>query len=194
MDVLRHFVLEHPATALVVLIIAAVLLGALWRRTGSAGCRAAAIACLAAAGLLALVAWLVETDRERLARTLETMAEAADEGRPEALVACISPHYESGGQGKDGLADIVRRGLTCVRASAGAPKVNMGRGQATVTQTYRFRPVPGSRLRADQRLPAVEWEGTFGPDADGEWRLRSARALSPRPMLPQEAARYLPGR
>ena len=194
MDLLRHLVFENPATLLVVLIIATVLLGTIWHRTGAKASRAAAATCLAVALLVALLAWLVETDRERLDRTLRTMAEATDEGRPERLVACISPDYRSDGLGKDGLADIVRHGLEYVRASAGAPKVEMGQGEATVTQTYRFRPAPGSDLRTAERFPPVVWEGTFGPDADGEWRLRWARAVSPRVMLPQEAVRYLPGR
>jgi len=194
MDLFRYLVFENPATVVVALILATILLGTVWRRTGSAGCRWTAIACIAAGLMVALLAWLVETDRERLARTLETMARAVDEGRPEALVACISPDYESGGVGKNGLADIVRRGLTYVRARAGTPTVKMAEGEATVTQRYRFRPAPGNHAAVAERRPLVKWEGTFGPDADGQWRLLSARAISPRPMLPQEAARYLPGR
>jgi len=194
MDLLRYFVFENPATLLVVLIIATVILGTIWRRTGAAGCRWAAFTCIAAGLLVALLATLVETDRERLGRTLDTMADAVDEGRPEAFIACISPAYGSRALSKDGLADIVRQGLTYVRASAKAPKVTMGDGEATVTQAYRFRPAPGSPVRVAEQRPRVVWEGTFGPDADGQWRLRAARAISPREMLPQEAARYLPGR
>jgi len=194
MTLLHYLVFDNPAALLVVLVIGAVLLGTIWRRTGAAGCRWAAFTCIAAGVLVTLVAYLVETDRERLDRTLRTMADAVDEGRPEPFIACISPDYEGGALGKDGLADIVRQGLTHVRASAAAPTVRMDDGRATVTQTYRFRPAPGSRTPVAERRPPVVWEGTFGPDADGEWRLRSARAVSPRVMLPQEAARYLPGR
>ncbi|MFO8013784.1 MAG: hypothetical protein R6X20_10825 [Phycisphaerae bacterium] len=194
MDALRYFVFENPATLLVVLLIATVLLGTVWRRTGAKASRAAAGACLAATVLVALLAWLVETDRERLERTLDTMARAADEGRPEAFIERISPDYRTDGQGKEGMADLVRDGLKYVRASAGGATVDMRDGKATVTQTYRFRSAPGQRVNVAERFPRVEWEGTFGPDADGEWRLRSARVLSPRAMLPQEAVRYLPGR
>jgi hypothetical protein len=194
MDALRYFVFENPATLLVVLLIATVLLGTLWRRTGKPAARGAAGVCLAVALLVALLAWLVETDRERLQRTLETMARAADAGRPEAFIERISPDYRSDGLGKEGMADIVRHGLEYVRASAGGHTVRMEDDAATVTQTYRFRAAPGMRAPVADRFPRVEWQGTFGPDADGEWRLRSARVLSPRPMLPQEAVRYLPGR
>ena len=194
MNVFRHFVFENPVTLLIVLIIATVILGTVWRRTGKNAARAAASVCLAAAAIVALVAWFVETDRERLQRTLDTMARAADEGRPEVFIERISPDYRTDGQGKDGLADIVRHGLRYVRASARGATVDMEEDRATVTQTYTFRTAPGMRAPVAERFPRVEWEGTFAPDADGEWRLRSAQVLSPRPMLPQEAVRYLPGR
>ena len=194
MDAIRYFVFENPTTLLVVLIIATILLGTVWRRTGKRGVRAAAFACLLAGALVALLAYLVETDRERLQRTLDTMARAADDGRPEIFIERISPEYRTDGQGKEGLADIVRHGLTHVRASAGMASVDMEENTATVRQTYAFRSAPGKQVAVAEQFPKVEWQGTFGPDGDGEWRLRSARVLAPKSMLPQEAVRYLPGR
>ncbi len=194
MDLIRHLLYENPTTLLVALIIATVVLGTIWRRSGSRGCRWAAVACIAVALGVTLLAWAVETDRERLQATLETMAEALDEGRPGPLIGCISPQYRSDSLNKDGLADIVRRGLKYVRAATEAPQVAMGDGEALVTQASRFRPAPGSRVMLPQPYQRVVWKAVFAPDADGEWRLRSARVVSPREMLPQEAARYLPGR
>jgi len=191
MDLARHLLFENPATALAVLAIAAILLATVWRRTGARGCRLAALACLLAAAVLALAAWLVETDRERLARTLRTMAEAADAGRAEAFIERISPAYDDGTFGKAELADLVRRGLERVRAEAESPAIRMGRGEAVVTQAYRFRPAPGSGAAGLGAFERVVWEGRFAPAPDGEWRLRRAEAVHPRRMPPAEAGRYL---
>jgi len=193
-DLLRHFVYENPTTVLVALIIATVVLGTIWRRTGSAGCRWAALACVTVGLLVTLLAYVVETDRERLQATLRTMAEAIDAGRPDPVIACISPEYRSDSLDKEGLADIVRRGLKYVRAAAEAPRIVMRDREALVTQASRFRPAPGSQVVLPHPYQRIVWEAVFAPDTDGEWRLRSAKVIHPRDMLPQEAARHLPGR
>ncbi|MBL7139293.1 MAG: hypothetical protein ISS74_00125 [Planctomycetes bacterium] len=194
MDLLRHLVFENPTTLLVALAIATVVCGTIWRRRGASGCRLAAVVCVAAGLLVGVLAYTVETDRERLVRTLDVMDRAVDAGRAEAFIACISPAYKSDSLDKDGLANLVRRGLEYVRASAEAPQLAIGDTDAVVTQTYRFRPAPGTPLTIEKQYERITWEGVFGPDADGKWRLRSARATHPREMLPQEAARLLPGR
>jgi len=194
MDLIRHFAFENPTTLLVILGIAAVICGTIWHRKGPAGCRLAAILCVAAGLLVGILAYTVETDRERLLRTLDVMGRAVDDGRAEAFASCISPEYKSGTLDRAGLADLVRRGLEYVRASADLPLIALGDTDAVVTQTYHFRPAPGMPTMISKQYERVVWEGVFGPDADGQWRLRSARATHPREMLPQEAARFLPAR
>jgi len=192
MHVIRHLIFENPTTLLVALGIAAVVCGTVWHRTGSSAWRLAAALCIAVGLLIGILATTIETDRERLVRTLKTMGRAVDDGRPQAFADCISDQYKSGSLDKDGLANLVRRGLQYVRASADVPHVVMTDSVATVTQTYVFRPAPGTPTVISKTYERVTWEGEFAPDADGRWRLRAARAIRPREMLPQEAARFLP--
>ena len=192
MDLARHLLFENPATLWVLLVIAAVVCGMIWRRTGSRGCRTVAGACVAAGVAIGILAWAVETDRERLLRTIKTMGDAVAAGHAETFIERISPQYRSGNLGKDALADVVRLGLEQVRAEAGGPSIAFGQGDAVVTQTYHFYPAPGAKASPEIPYERVVWEGVFGPDPDGEWRLRSATAVSPRRMRPEEAVRYLP--
>jgi len=191
MELLRHFVLEDPTTLMVALIITTVILGMFWRRTGSIPCRWAAAACIGAAALVLLAAYLVETDRESLERSLQIMGKAAGQGRAQVFIERISPDFKTGSLDKDGLAGIVRSGLERVRVTADRPVIIMGDGRATVTQPYYFRAAPESGLGLPQAYRRIVWEGTFQIEADGEWRLTAAKATHPREMLPQEAARFL---
>jgi len=191
MDLLTHLVLENPTTLLVLLIITTIIMGMLWRRSGSSRCRFAAGACVAAGFLVLLVAYLVETDRERLQRTLATMGEAADHGRAEVFIERLSPAFRTGSLDKAGMAGIVRRGLAVVRVKADRPVIVMGDGRATVTQSYRFRSVPEAGAALPPAYQRIVWEGAFRREADGEWRLTAAKAVHPREMLPEEAARHL---
>ena len=192
MDLIRYLIFENPATLWILLVIAAVSSGTIWQRTGSRGCRAAAIACVAFGVLIGILAWAVETDHERLLRTLTTMNDAMAAGHAETFIERISPAYKSGNLGKDSLADVVRRGLTFVRADAETPTIAFGSRDAVVRQACRFYPAPGSKMMLPPEAHRVVWEGVFAPDPDGEWRLRSSTAISPRRMTPEEAARYLP--
>jgi len=193
MDMLRHVLLENPLTLLIVLGVAEILALVAWRRTRSRRATAAAIALPAAALLVGLLALAVETDYERLMRTVETMARAADSGDAEAFIDRISPDYANRGARREDLAAVVRTGLACVRASADQPTLRWEDGRAVVQQTWDFRPAPGRPIVVEgQQRVRVLWEGVFAPDGDGEWRLRSAMALKPKRLTPEEAARYLP--
>jgi hypothetical protein len=191
MDLVRYLLLENPLSPCIALGLIALGAAFFWSRTGSRRARAAALACCGLAAALFLVAWLVETDRERVGRTLDLMSSAASRGDAEALIAQISPDYDAAGGGKAALANVVQMGLRLVRASADDPAIAMEDGRATVTQVYHFRPAPNSRLVVPTQYETITWEGTFAPDADGRWRLRSAAATKPEPMSPQDAARGL---
>ncbi|MGB2754470.1 MAG: hypothetical protein WBE00_05110, partial [Phycisphaerae bacterium] len=93
---------------------------------------------------------------------------------------------------REDLAAVVRLGLRHVRATADTPTIRWEDGRAVVRQTYLFRPAPGSRFDAGQPFRDVVWEGVFQPDADREWRLRSAVAIRPVRVTPEEGVRYLP--
>ena len=192
MGLIRYLIFENPTTLWALLVIAAVACGTIWRRTGSRGCRAAGAACVAAGVLVGILAWAVETDHERLQRTLTTMNDAMTAGHAERFIERISPLYQSGALGKAALADVIRRGLTHVRADADTPTIAFGSGDAVVRQSCRFYPAPGSKMMLPPEAHRVVWEGVFAPDPDGEWRLRSATAISPRRLTPEQAARYLP--
>jgi len=191
MDLARYLLLENPLTLWILLGIAAVVAGLAWMRTGSRRAARAALGCLAAGVLVGVLAWAVETDRERLLRTLDTMAKAVDRGDAEALIECISPEYRSGPSDKAALAAIVRLGLQRVRATAETPVIRQRDREACVTQAYTFRPAPGARP-VPAEFERVTWEGAFAPDPDGEWRLRAVAATQPLHMTPEEAARHLP--
>jgi len=191
MDLLRYLLFENPLTLWILLGIAAVVAGLVWMRTGSPRAARAALGCLVAAVLIGVLAWAVETDRERLVRTLDTMAKAVDRGDAEALIERISPEYRNGTFDKAALASAVRLGLRQVRATADSPVIRQRDREACVTQAYTFRPAPGARP-VPAESERVTWEGAFAPDPDGEWRLRSAAATQPIHMTPEEAARRLP--
>ena len=191
MDLVRHLVLENPTTLWIVLGIAAVVCLAAWSRTGSRPARTAAFALVAVGAVVGVLSWAVETDREKLVRTVRLMARAADTGNADALLEGVSPGYRNGPATKEALAEVVRLGLAQVRAEAEAPTIQMQDGRAVVTQTWRLRAAPGARRAVPEGFDRVVWQGVFGPDGDGEWRLRSAQALEPVRMAPEEAARYL---
>ena len=191
MDLVRYLLLENPLSLFVVLGLIALGAAFFWSRTGSRRARVVALAACGLAVALLLVAWLVETDRERVARTLNLMSSAASRGDAEGLIAQISPDYDAAGGGKAALANVVQTGLRLVRASADDPDIAMENGRATVTQVYHFSPAPNSRLVVPREYEAITWEGAFAPDADGRWRLRSVVATRPERMSPQDAARGL---
>jgi hypothetical protein len=191
MDILRHLFLEDPLPLWIMLGLGAIAAAIIWARTGSRRALAAAGAMIGAGVVLGLVAWLVETDEEKVARSVATMADAAAAGNAEIFIERISPAYRSGTFGKDELAGIVRNGLMVVRAQTEAPAVTVAGGEATVIQIYRLVPLPGSGLAIPPDWQRVTWEGRFAPDSDGEWRLRSAVSLSPKRMAPEEAGKYL---
>ena len=191
MDILRHLLFENPLTPCIVLGLAALGAGFFWSRTGSKRARGLAVACCGVAAALIVVAWAVETDHERVARTLWIMSDAASRGDAETLIAQISPEYEGGPHGKDGLAAVVRLGLGHVRATAGEPDIRIEGGRATFTQVYHFSPAPKSRIVVPPQYQKFTWEGTLTPDPDGQWRLRSAIATKPERMTPADAARGL---
>jgi len=191
MDLLRHLLLENPLSLCIVLSLAALGAGFFWSRTGSQRARAVALACCGLALALILLAWLVETDRERVAKTLDLMSRAASRGDAETFIAQISPDYDPASGGKTGIADVVQMGLRLVRAGADDPAIVTEGGRATVTQVYHFSPAPNSRMIVPREYEAITWEGAFAPDADGRWRLRSVVATRPERMSPQDAARGL---
>ena len=191
MDILRHLLFENPLTPCVVLGLIALGAGFFWSRTGSRRARTLALACCGAAAAVAIVAWAVETDYERVAKTLHRMSDAASRGDAETLIAQISSEYEGGPRGKEGLAAVVRLGLAHVRVTAEDPVISIENGHATATQIYHFSPAPKSRIALPPQYEKITWEGAFAPDPDGQWRLRSAVATKPERMTPQDAARLL---
>jgi hypothetical protein len=191
MDILRHLLFENPLTPCIVLGLVALGAGFYWSRTGSWRARTLALACCVAAAGLIILAWAVETDRERVARTLQLMSDAASRGDAEILIAQISPDFDGAAGGKAGLAAVVQTGLKYLRAAADEPDIRIEGGRATVTQVYRFSPAPNSRIIMPPQYEKITWEGAFAPDPDGRWRLRSAVATKPERMTPADAARGL---
>jgi len=207
MDILRHLVLENPLSPCIVLGLVAVAAGLIWSRTGSRRALAVIVAAGGAAAVLAILSIAVETDEERVDRSLRIMAQAGARGDAEALIERISPQYgnapaalseSTGGtsQGqtvssRDSIVAVVRFGLGRVRVSAEDPAIRMGDQQATVTQTYRFSPAPGQQFALPPSHNYITWEATLAPDPDGQWRVRAAMAVRPERMTPEEAARQL---
>jgi len=192
MDLIQYLLFENPASLWVVLGVAAVCLAVAWRRSRDRRLLVALLAMPAAALVLAALDAAVETDYERILRTLATMRRAVAEGDAETFIERISPDYRNGRFTKEDLARVVWRGMLQVRARGALPRIDRQPGKVTVIQAYHFEPAPGSRTALPPSHQTVEWEGVFAPDADGEWRLRRATALKPVRMTPEEAVRYLP--
>jgi hypothetical protein len=199
MDILKHLFLEDPLSLWIGLALAEIVTLIVWRQSRSRRAAVGLAAFPAAAIAVGLLAWAVETDYERLVRTLDVMARAVDTGDAEALIERVSPDYQpasprgvNGRARREDLAAVVRLGLRHVRATAATPTIQWEDGRAVVRQTYLFRPAPGSRFDAGQAFRDVVWEGVFQPDADREWRLRSAAAIRPVRVTPEEGVRYLP--
>lgn len=191
MDMLRYLLFENPLTLCVVLGLVALGAAVFWSRTGSRRAGAVAIACCGLAAALVLVAWMVETDRERVARTLDIMSIAASRGDAETFIAQVSPDYDTAAGGKAGMSMVVQTAMKLVRGRGETPAITIEGGRATITQVYHFSPAPGSRMVVPPQYESFTWEGVLAPDADGRWRLRSAIATRPERMTPQDAARGL---
>jgi hypothetical protein len=192
MDILKHLFLENPLSLWIALALAEIVTLIVWWQSRSRRAAIGLAAFPAAAIAVGLLAWAVETDYERLVRTLDVMAKAADTGDAETFIERVSPDYQNGRARREDLAAAVQLGLRHVRATADTPTIRWEDGRAVVRQTYLFRPAPGSRFAANQAFQDVVWEGVFQPDADREWRLRSAVALRPVRATPEEGVRYLP--
>jgi hypothetical protein len=190
MSLIKHLVFEDPLALWIALGIVAVLAGVLWSRSGSKLALACAIACVAAAVAVAITSYLVETEFEKLQRTLNIMARAAATGDADAFIERISPDYQNGPASRETLAAIVRKGFEQVRAKAESPTIVETDGQATVTQVYNFT-AAGSHKPLVAGSDMVKWEGGFARDADGQWRLRWARAIEPLRLTPEEAAQLI---
>ena len=192
MDILKHLFLENPLSLWIGLALAEIVTLLVWWQSRSRRAAIGLAAFPAAALAVGLLAWAVQTDYERLLRTLEVMGRAADTGDAEALIERVSPDYQNGRARREDLAAAVRLGLRHVRATAATPTIQWEDGRAVVRQTYLFRPAPGRATIGGQEALQVLWEGVFAPDADREWRLRSAVAIRPVRVTPEEGVRYLP--
>jgi hypothetical protein len=190
-DILRHIFFEDPLTLWILFGIGAIIAAAVWSRTGSRRALATAGGFVVAGVLVGLLAWMVETDYERLVRSVKMIGRAVESGNATALIERISPEYQNGPYRKEDLAETVRRSLPLVRATSQTPTIRQTDTEATVTQQYIFSAAPGSNARLPEAEIGVTWEGKFAPDADGEWRLRSATAIHPERITPEVAARRL---
>jgi len=191
MDLLEHLFFENPLTLLVFLGMAALVAGIAWMRSGSRHARIAAIVCVGIGVTVTLVAWAVETDREKIQRTLATMAKAIRKGDADALLERVSPQYQNGGADKTVLAGVVRTALKQTWATAESAVIERIGAQARVTQVYQFHPAPGCRPLLPPGDDRVKWEGVFVRDTDGQWRLFSVTAIEPSRITPEEAAKYV---
>jgi hypothetical protein len=198
MELLRHLLFEDPLSLWIVLGIVALVSLGVWARFRSEKALWATAGCVLAGIALAVLAWAVETDRENIIRTLDIMAAAIERGDATAFNERISPAYKNGPSGtKERLAAIVEVAIKRVHVSAvGDPFIDLKEGEAVVQQDYTFqyriyRPGPVGEI--GQAIQPVTWEGAFAPDADGEWRLRSATAIKPQQITPEEASRFVTG-
>ncbi|MGB2754270.1 MAG: hypothetical protein WBE00_04085, partial [Phycisphaerae bacterium] len=94
MDILKHLFLEDPLSLWIGLALAEIVTLIVWWQSRSRRAAIGLVAFPAAALAVGLVAWAVETDYERLVRTLEVMGRAADTGDAEALIERVSPEYQ----------------------------------------------------------------------------------------------------
>jgi hypothetical protein len=191
MDLATYLLFEDPLTLWIILGAIGILAGVAWSRTGSRRSLALAAGCVAAGVVIGILAQVVETGREKVEHTLTVMAAAARDGDAERLIDQISADYHSGTSTRESLAEAVRTGLALVRADAAPPSITMEDGEATVVQTYRFAAAPRSPLHLLPGSSEVTWKGTFAPDADGRWRLRSVTTLRPQQVSPEEALQML---
>jgi hypothetical protein len=183
MGVLRSLFLEDPRPLWVILAIAEILVLAAWSR-GRARWKLWTLAALPLVGvLLGLLDWAVETDYEKVQRSVRTIAQAAQAGNADRLIERISDSYQSGPYRKEHLAALVRWGLPQVTVRPQPSSIFFDGSTATVEQRYRF----DSTNRAEFQLnEAITWEGRFAPDPDGEWRLRQVMMISPFERRPEE--------
>jgi hypothetical protein len=190
-DILRHIFFEDPLTLWILFGIGAILAAAVWSRTGSWWALVTGGALVAAAVVVGLVAWLVDTDYERLVRSVNAIGRAVETGNVDAFIERISPEYQNGPFRKEDLAEAARKAMPLVRATPRSPQRitwNDTATEATVTVQYIFSRVSGKGPGEGEI--AVTWEGKFAPDPDSEWRLRSAMAIHPDRIAPESAARH----
>ena len=187
MTVLRNLFLEDPRTIWVVLGIAEFILLASWTRGRTRWKLWALIALPVAGVLVGLLDWAVETDYEKVRRSVRTISQAAKDGDADRLIQRISDSYESGRFRKKDLAGLVRWGLLQVTVQTLPPTISFEDDRGIVRQTYLFTST--SRASFHIRNESILWEGTFEQDPDGEWRLRKVMMLQPFERQPEE---YIP--
>jgi hypothetical protein len=186
MEFLRWLFVEDPRTLLILLGLVEIVLLVAWTRGRSRRTLASLAAVLLAAAAVWMLDVLVETDREKVRRSLDALASAAVAGQAERFIERISPAYASGPFRKDDLAALVLEGLAQVRVGTSSPTIEMEEGAAKVTQAYRFSSRPGARFQIPPEYQHVVWEGRFAPDEDGQWRLRQAQMVQPYRFQPEK--------
>ncbi|HOI54571.1 MAG TPA: hypothetical protein PLP01_04940 [Phycisphaerae bacterium] len=119
-----------------------------------------------------VAATLVDTPREKVAKAWVEIRQAIHERQAERLLSYVADDFTHDGQDKEAM-----RLLVAIAFKTNAPEdVILGNGdlvesdsQVDVTMFVRYKPV--------ERY-GWQWQVTFRPSPDGQWRVSEARCLT----------------
>ncbi|MGD1000216.1 MAG: hypothetical protein ABSA67_05900 [Candidatus Brocadiia bacterium] len=130
-----------------------------------------ALAILGAMALAMLLNRYIVTDKKRIERTVQEMADAAAKGNIDLLFSNISADFDTEAMSREHLKSLAERFLSDGSASGKIQwmTVNVSGAQARVQLS-----VSGSTRREYPVWSgALEWAAEFRKEADGAWRVTS---------------------
>ncbi|MBN2583669.1 MAG: hypothetical protein JXL80_11425 [Planctomycetes bacterium] len=183
---LKTLFLEQPVWLCVAAGIAELITIAVWQSRRTRG-----LACLMAFWIVFgigvyVVATLVDTPREKVAKTWVEIRQAIRERQAEKLLSYVAEDFTTNGQDKAAMRQLTlvafkTNGPEDVIISDGELIENDSQVDATVIARYK----PAERI-------ITKWQVTFKPGPDGQWRVSGLTCLQPRSMTLRSAVGKLP--
>jgi hypothetical protein len=187
MELLKHVLFEDPLLAYIVMAIATLITAAMWYRTRSRRSRILLAVWPLVAVAVGLLAALVETDREKVDRTWRQVDAAIVARDDIAAMRNIAEDFSADGFDKVELRKLAQFCNTALRPDE------------ITTWFFTIKEIDGRSARATVAVfyngsvhPfRTDWELTFTPQRDGEWRISKAKCLAPEQFTLQAASSAL---
>jgi len=172
MEMLRHVFLEQPLPVYLICGVAE-LVSLAFRRNRRVGLLLLVWPAVAAA--VGLLAWAVDTDREKVEHCWNRIQAGLDARRADRIMENVAEGFHGDGLDKPALGALADLALPTLKKDE--------------VQVVEFRIEEVARRSARTRLGVIynglghpfytQWEVLFGPQADGKWRVTAARCTEP---------------
>jgi len=183
MEGLKHVCFEQPLLLYVLAALAELITVAIWYSTRARWTRLMLLVWPLAGVGLGLLAWAVETDREKVQHCWERIAAAIDALDAPGALANVAEDFRSAALDKRGLAvlaDFSAKALKPGEVTIASFTIEEVGPQSAKTKVLVIYHSPQGPFRTD-------WEVSFAPQRDGLWRVNRADCIRPLGFTLKEA-------